>query len=250
MVLSEHSVAIPKSISWSSFYLLKFQRHPHYIFSFFSGSLKSKEVLRLCESNGWVGFWWLVSTIISTTLYILMGWWYRYLIIDTYLLLRITHRLNSIHLTHDSNFSGSSTTSIWDSKDWLHHSNHVLLPENSQKSDSNGQFTRNFNFMHLFKGLGVFVFPPWACRFTKKKPIRRWRNQVWMCILEKAIAKIQGNYQQLNGGLVSDGWKIMCGASDTDIENWEAGWSDSFFLTVSWDYSGVQWNHEVLWEYS
>ena len=169
MVLSEHSVAIPKSISWSSFYLLKFQRHPHYIFSFFSGSLKSKEVLRLCESNGWVGFWWLVSTIISTTLYILMGWWYRYLIIDTYLLLRITHRLNSIHLTHDSNFSGSSTTSIWDSKDWLHHSNHVLLPENSQKSDSNGQFTRNFNFMHLFKGLGVFVFPPWACRFTKKK---------------------------------------------------------------------------------
>lgn len=168
MVLSEHSVAIPKSISWSSFYLLKFQRHPHYIFSFFSGSLKSKEVLRLCESNGWVGFWWLVSTIISTTLYILMGWWYRYLIIDTYLLLRITHRLNSIHLTHDSNFSGSSTTSIWDSKDWLHHSNHVLLPENSQKSDSNGQFTRNFNFMHLFKGLGVFVFPPWACRFTKK----------------------------------------------------------------------------------
>lgn len=65
-----------------------------------------------------------------------------------------------------------------------------------------------------------------------------------MCILEKAIAKIQGNYQQLNGGLVSDGWKIMCGASDTDIENWEiseAGWGkrkmpfDLQNLDVQWD---------------
>ena len=52
-----------------------------------------------------------------------------------------------------------------------------------------------------------------------------------MCILEKAIAKIYGNYQQLNGGLVSDGWKIMCGANESDIENWE-----------SWGVWGVFWN--------
>eukprot|EP00435_Cladocopium_sp_Y103_P008575 s3734_g2.t1 len=40
-------------------------------------------------------------------------------------------------------------------------------------------------------------------------------DSVWMCILEKAIAKIQGNYQQLNGGLVSEGWKIMAPTTQT-----------------------------------
>ena len=69
-------------------------------------------------------------------------------------------------------------------------------------------------------------------------------DSVWMCILEKAVAKIQGNYMQLNGGLVSEGWKIMCGASDADIENWqisEKGWGkvkmpfDVQNLDVEWD---------------
>mmetsp|Transcript_48497 Transcript_48497/g.113654 ORF Transcript_48497/g.113654 Transcript_48497/m.113654 type:complete len:604 (+) Transcript_48497:55-1866(+) len=67
---------------------------------------------------------------------------------------------------------------------------------------------------------------------------------VWMCILEKAFAKFWGNYMQLNGGLVSEGWKVMTGASDTDIDNWEfseAGWGkmktrfDIQNLDVDWD---------------
>ena len=69
-------------------------------------------------------------------------------------------------------------------------------------------------------------------------------ESVWMCILEKAFAKIQGNYLQLNGGLVSDGWKIMLGASEADIENWQIsgdGWGkvkthfDLQNLDVEWD---------------
>ncbi|CAK9026648.1 unnamed protein product [Durusdinium trenchii] len=69
-------------------------------------------------------------------------------------------------------------------------------------------------------------------------------DSVWMCILEKAVAKILGNYMQLNGGLVSEGWKIMCGASDADVENWQIsadGWGkmkmpfDLQDLDVEWD---------------
>lgn len=69
-------------------------------------------------------------------------------------------------------------------------------------------------------------------------------ESVWMCILEKAVAKISGNYMQLNGGLVSEGWKILCGASDSDIENWQIsadGWGkikmpfDVQNLDVEWD---------------
>ena len=96
----------------------------------------------------------------------------------------------------------------------LHDSNHVLLPDLSRKyPEVRFQRPIPLNFIRLFRGVGVFVF----------LPLGRLCTQVWMCILEKAIAKIQGNYQQLNGGLVSEGWKIMCGANDTDIENWEAG---------------------------
>ena len=53
-----------------------------------------------------------------------------------------------------------------------------------------------------------------------------------------------GNYMQLNGGLVSEGWKVFCGASDSDIENWQIscdGWNkiktpfDVQNLDVEWD---------------
>ncbi|CAE7800651.1 DEK1 [Symbiodinium sp. CCMP2592] len=69
-------------------------------------------------------------------------------------------------------------------------------------------------------------------------------DAVWMCVLEKAFAKIWGNYMQLNGGLVSDGWKVMTGASEGEIENWHLGsngWGKRYSafdvqdLDVEWD---------------
>ena len=67
-------------------------------------------------------------------------------------------------------------------------------------------------------------------------------DAVWMCFLEKAIAKLMGNYMQLNGGLVSTGWTIMTGCED--IENWSlssGGWGkerhafDLQDINVKWD---------------
>lgn len=50
----------------------------------------------------------------------------------------------------------------------------------------------------------------------------------WMCILEKAFAKFFGNYMQLNGNMVSAGWKIMTGASDRDIDCWQLRGNGTF----------------------
>ena len=62
-----------------------------------------------------------------------------------------------------------------------------------------------------------------------------------MCFLEKAMAKLMGNYAQMNGGLVSTGWIAMTGCQDVanyngngktfkkargryDIQNLHADW--------------------------
>ena len=45
------------------------------------------------------------------------------------------------------------------------------------------------------------------------------KQEVWMCVLEKAVAKLFGSYAQLNGGLVGTGWTAMTGC--TDIQNYE-----------------------------
>ncbi|CAE6964426.1 ADL1, partial [Symbiodinium sp. CCMP2456] len=46
----------------------------------------------------------------------------------------------------------------------------------------------------------------------------------WMCILEKAFAKFFGNYMQLNGNMVSAGWKIM--KSPWDVQDLDVRWGE------------------------
>ena len=52
------------------------------------------------------------------------------------------------------------------------------------------------------------------CLNGKPVYVKPGRRGVWLCLLEKACAKLFGSYLKLNGGEVSIGWKMICGPGD------------------------------------
>ena len=52
------------------------------------------------------------------------------------------------------------------------------------------------------------------CLNGKPVYVKPGRRGVWLCLVEKACAKLFGSYLKLNGGEVSVAWKMICGPGD------------------------------------
>lgn len=70
------------------------------------------------------------------------------------------------------------------------------------------------------------------CRDGKAAYVKPGGNGVWMCLLEKACAKLLGSYMKLNANIHAVGWTMLCGPGDfneIDKRNPERIWKETSY---------------------